>query len=146
VVRRIQDQGLGKYSDKGIPAFLYMDENGEPRMDKTKSNAGINYIKKRAKEKGSKITWADIRDAEGLQTNHVDLTFTGEMFRDLHIIGTNVQGGRVTTILGASRSETIKKLQWNVDRYGSFLQPTADERRKIVAIIHKRINQKIVFK
>ena len=144
VVKQIQEEGVGKYSTKGVPAYLYLDENGEPKLERTKSNAGINFIKKRAKEDKKKmLTWADLRDAEGLQTNFVDLTFTGEMFRDLHIIGTNIQQGRITTILGASRKETQDKLKWSVARYGNILQPNQEEKARIVAIIKKQITKKL---
>lgn len=141
VVNRIQSEGVGEYSERDLPAFFYLDNTGSARMDKTKSNRGKKFIEKAAKKRES-INWADIRDAEGLQTEFVDLTFTGEMLRGLHIVGTNVQGARVTTILGGDRAEVIKKLEWNVDRYGPFLSPTTEERAKIVAIIKKRFNQR----
>jgi len=146
VIKRIQEDGIGSYSTKKIPAYLMMEDKATVRLDKTKSNAGINFIKKKAAEKDPKdrlLNWADIRDAEGLQTDHVDLTFTGEMFRNLHIIGTNVQSGRVTTILGGTHREAQQKLEWNVARYGNFLQPTPQEKAMIIAIVKKRFQEKI---
>lgn len=142
VVRRIQQDGVGQYSERDMPAFLFFN-GSEPDPKKTKSNAGIKFIKD-SKKKQQSINWADIRDAEGLQTDHVDLTFTGEMFRDLNIIGVNVQSHRVTAILGCSRKETQDKLMWNVERYGNFMQPTTEETDKILNIVHKRVNEKII--
>lgn len=137
VVRRIQSQGVGEYSEKKMPTFFFMTENGSPDNRKTKTNSGSKFIADAAVE-NKMINWADIRDAEGLQTDYVDLTFTGETFRDLNIIGVNVQRGRVTAILGCSRQETIDKLRWNVERYGNFMDPTPEERAQIVAIINTR--------
>jgi hypothetical protein len=142
VVKRVQENGLGQYSERDMPSFLFFD-GSEPDPNKTKSNAGIKFIKDSYKKRDN-INWADIRDAEGLQTDHVDLTFTGEMFRDLNVIGVNVQAHRVTAILGCSRKETQDKLRWNVERYGNFMQPTKDETDKIVSIIHKRVDEKII--
>lgn len=141
VVRRIQAEGVGDYSDNPLPLFFFTNPGGTAKLDKTKSNAGIKFIEQAAKDPAKKkrgITWAEIRDAEGLQTDFVDLTFTGEMFRDLHILGTNVQRGKVTTLLGASRQETINKLKWNAERYGAFFDPTPAEVASIRKIIEKR--------
>lgn len=151
VVRRIQAEGVGEYSDKPLPVYFFKDANGV-KLEKTKSNAGIRFIEKAAIEKAAGkrkgITWAEIRDAEGLQTEHVDLTFTGEMFRDLHILGTNVQRYKITTILGASRKETQDKLKYNAIRYGSFLDLRADELASVKRILQKRTTEilKTVFK
>lgn len=142
VVKRIQEQGIGQYSEKDMPAFFFFTDDGQVDPNKTKSNAGIKFIQK-AQKKRESINWADIRDAEGLQTEHVDMTFTGETFRDLNIIGVNVQAGRVTAILGCSRKETQDKLKWNVERYGDFMSPTAEETAKIMAIVQKRFNTKL---
>jgi hypothetical protein len=140
-VRNVQENGVGEYSKNKLPYFYFLG------ADKTKSNAGIKFIAdvgKDPKKKKEGLTWAELRDAEGLQTDHVDLTFTGEMFRNLKILGTNVQkGGRVITLLGTDHPETINKLKWNAERYGDFLTISTSDRATIKSIIDKRVSQLI---
>ena len=126
IILRIQNEGIGKtYSTKKIPAYLLLlDEN---KLDTQKT---IDFVKSKAnaEEKEDRYTnWAEVREAHGNQSAFVDLTFTGRMLNNIGIIRTEVKDRVYHTYVGGFTEEVRQKIAWNVDRYGDFFQPTAEE-------------------
>lgn len=121
IERNIRVVGFGaQYSGNKIPAWLF--------EGKEKSNAGKNYIesvkKKDAKAKEDEdqgMTWADLRMAEGLPTDHVDLSFTNKMWAGITPLKPYYENGILYAPLGGTTQETVNKLNWNRDRYGDFM-------------------------
>lgn len=126
--RKIREVGFGaKYSNRRVPAWYFIGEH--------KSKAGEAYILKKQAydEKNAKIvdgekvyaedagvTWAELREAEGLQADHVDLGFTNKMWAGLIPEAPYYEEGRIVCRLAGNTVEVINKLSWNFKHYGDF--------------------------
>jgi hypothetical protein len=111
--RTIKEKGFGAvYSTSELPAFWFQGKESTQR--------GASFIENKIK-KDEGMAWRDLREAEGLQTEHVDLTFTGEMFAGMYPDDPVVEGNRVIAPLGHTNKEGQKKMNYNRDRYGDFI-------------------------
>jgi len=143
IQNRIQEQGLDDqnnplqygsgtpYSEKDIPAFFY--KNAETL------NAGATSYVDEQIESGEGISYKDWREANNLQTDHVDLTFTGNMWKRIGL--TSVKTGQniaIVTIEGRT-DEAQEKLFFNSVRYGDILQPNKDELDELEFIVDTRL-------
>ena len=126
--KTIRDEGFGaQYSTKHVPAFFL--------LGKEKSNAGRNFIENKIKqdEKNTHVqdgvkyypaddglNWKELREAEGLPTDHVNLSFTNKMWAGIGPQDVQVRGGVYVCPLGGSTAEVVDKLKWQFSRYGDF--------------------------
>lgn len=140
VTLRIQSQGLGvPYSTTGVPVFFF--------ANRAQNAAGRDYIKRKEKEKGKARlgTWEEFKQAQGYGSTSVNLTYTGRMFRSLTTIFAGFSGLIFTARIVASDEEEAKKVQYNMARYGDFLQPQGVEVAQVAevgqAALAKIINQ-----
>lgn len=108
---------LGKYSDGVVPAYWL--------EGKELNGAGTSFIAKKMEEKEPKdrvTNWKELRRAQGLQTDHVDLTYSGEMWRGLLPQPYTEEGGKFISILAHNNQDGQDKLNWNRQRYGDFIR------------------------
>lgn len=127
---RIQSKGVtgAKYSDTKVPLFFVSGKNlnkkGEKFTDKQKG-AGKDG-------KDGFVSYKDVRHANGLQTEFVDLTFSGRMFGGTRLLSTENEGNEFTANVGGTDQEVDNKLGWNVERYGpDTFSPTKEEQAEI---------------
>ena len=134
--RNIRDRGFGAaYSNHKIPAFNFLGHE--------KSKAGERFIRQRMKEddknativngekvyaEGAGMTWAELRQAEGLQTDHVDLGFTNKMWAGMVPQEPYYSEGKIICPLGGNNVEVINKWTWQNLRYGNFFGKALGER------------------
>ncbi|WP_313418827.1 hypothetical protein [Sphingobacterium multivorum] len=141
VVNRIQSEGIpGEvYSDKGVPAYFYAGFSSTAGKNKGKTydssyprlNSGFDrMIEKKLKKKES-VSWKDVREANGLQTNHVDFTFSGRTFQNLNVVSVERSGFVSKAYLGANDPEVAQRLFYGFHQYGDFLQPNEKERKML---------------
>jgi len=126
---RILNEGIeGKsYSTNLLPAYFFTG----------KSISAGGEAKVKAKNKANKykgVSYEEFRTANNLQTNHVDLRLSGDMWRDMDVLE-STGTLRVTTIAGSKNSITYKDGQktgdvvgYLAERYGDFLTPTPQEK------------------
>ena len=115
--RTIKDKGFGEqYSNTKVPAWF---------MDGRELNApGSTFIarKKKAKTEEERLTnWKEFREAQGLQTGHVDLSYSNEMWSGMLPQPPFQKGDIFLAPLGHTNQEGQKKMNWNRDRYGDFI-------------------------
>lgn len=139
VVRRLQSEGIpgASYSEKGVPAYL-VEKSSYARL-----NSGFDRMIKRKKKSGEPVSWKDVRAANGLQTNHVDYTFSGRTLQNLTIVDTVVNGPLVTAYLGANEPESASKLSYGFARYGNFLAPNEEEKVLLLDQVKEQMNERI---
>jgi len=128
---RILNDGIeGKsYSTNPLPSFFFTGKSISAGGE-----AKVKAIEKKNKKLGiSGISYSDFRDANNLQTNHVDLRLSGDMWRDMDVLESSGTL-KVTTIAGSKNSITYKDGQttgqvvgYLAERYGDFLTPTKQE-------------------
>lgn len=116
--RTIKDKGFGQlYSDTKVPAWFMKGKELNKR--------GLNYIltlEKNATEDEPALTnWGEFRQAQGLQTAFVDLSYSNKMWAGM--FPQDVQQDLYTYIapLGNNTREGQDKMNWNFERYGDFL-------------------------
>ena len=130
VTLRIQRDGLpGKtYSTKDFPLFWFTN-----KALNAAGNAWLAGKKKRtgAERKSDPANWGGFRRAQGLPSNTVNLTYTGGMFRALHALPGSGSGTLYTAAIAASDSESTAKMQYNMARYGDFLEPMPAEAAQV---------------
>lgn len=151
--------GNPTYSNNpGVPAYLYKGKNSD--YPKALNAAGRRYINAKIKEgqkfsdsiknkrkkapividgKPGFINWKGLRNAQGLQVERVDLTYSGRMFQNIFVIDNKIMGTLYQAVLGGQDTETINKLRWNYARYGNFLKPP----QIALDFGHKRLNDRI---
>ncbi len=111
--KKLRQQGMGaKYSETTYPAFFL--------EGKEKSGAGKKYIEK-AIEDDVEVNWKGLRQAEGLPTDFVNLSFTNKMWAGMGPQTPYWKDGVVYSPLGGNTIEVVNKMNWNYDRYGDFL-------------------------
>ena len=131
---RILNEGLPgvKYSTNKLPGFFF---TGKSISDLGK-DAVNSVIKKNQKSGTPGISYEEFRKANGLQTSHVDLRLTGDMWSDMDVLEGSGAGFKYITEAGSKNSITYpdgKKtgdiVGYLAERYGDFLTPTIAEER-----------------
>lgn len=137
--RTIKDKGFGeKYSTASMPAYFYKGftgKNGTTYLPQYLNKRGLAYIEKIEKQQAqenkknktsyrAKISWAEFRKAQGLQTGHVDLTYSGKMWAGMFPQDVVVEGFKYIAPLGNNTKEGQDKMNWNFEQYGDFIGAT----------------------
>lgn len=154
VVNRIQQEGLeGKqYSNQKLPEFYFegkdLNAGGRnllERKDKKKMRQGIRYLGGKVRKNAAidaesdGISYREWRQANGLQVAHVDLTYTGMMFRGLKKLEHKTDGNTHVVRIYSEHEEVNKKLRWNAQRFGDFLAFNHDEKQMLEEIFKNRL-------
>lgn len=66
-------------------------------------------------------TYAELRESRGMQTGHVDLTFTTRMWEGMRPDDPINEGSKYFCYLGHNDQEGRNKMNWNFERYGDFI-------------------------
>lgn len=66
--------------------------------------------------------YKELRQLNGLQISHVDLTFTGRMLQNIRVLRDEQKGFKFLAFIGASNEENKKKMEGLNKRYGNFLK------------------------
>lgn len=127
---KIRKDGIGNYSDVKVNPGLF--------IGKELNSAGSSFIDSLI-EKGKKdeeghvtieeehwITWGDFREAQGLQSSHVDLSYSNEMWRGMLPVPVLQKGDEYISRLAHTNDEGQSKMNWNYNRYGDFILDNAD--------------------
>lgn len=130
---------LGRYSAGVVPAFWLEGKELNAR--------GTSFLAKvmKAKEPKDRVTnWGELRKAQGLQTDHVDLTYSGEMWRGLMPQPYRVDGTMYVSDLAHNNKAGQDKLNWNRQRYGNFVMKalnTGDNQEAIKAVLNEEMKR-----
>jgi len=91
------------------------------------------------------------RDETGRRTDFVNLSYTGQMFRDIGVKKNIINGTKVITSVGAkdtknrsSGTKTSEIVEGHADRYGNFLKPNKEEASAIGKQITADITKVII--
>lgn len=131
IQERVQEKGqkssggsFENYSTNPLPLFFF-----EGKSNRKSAAARIT-----SKNYPDGLSYAGFRQLNGLQTAFVDLTFSGDMFRDIKARQTGPVGRHVYTAkIGAERKDNQDKIRWNTRRKGVFLALSTEEKEKIKA-------------
>lgn len=102
------------YSTTEIPTYFF--------KAKVRNQGGRDYLKNNPLG-----TWHEFRKAQGLQSESVNLSYTGRFWASLSP-GPLVRLGRVLSVEVAVGDSSVEQYaDYLVDRYGEFYQPTQTE-------------------
>lgn len=128
---RILNEGVeGKsYSTNPLPEFYFVGKSISAGGE-----AKVKAVAKKNKKLGIPgISYTEFRNANNLQTDHVDLRLSGDMWRDMDVLE-STGTLRVTTVAGSKNSITYQNgkktgdiVGYLAERYGDFLTPTKQE-------------------
>lgn len=114
--RTIKDKGFGEmYSNTKVPAWFMSGK------ELNASGAAFIAKKKKAKKGENFTNWKEFREAQGLQTGHVDLTYSGKMWAGMFPQEAYQKGDMFIAPLGHNNREGQKEMNWNRERYGDFI-------------------------
>ena len=117
---RLDDEGneFGQYSDAVVPRWYFNKLNTQAS-------------KKILERKGWFVSYKDLRDARGFQTESYDYTFTGRFFAELNaaIVEDSISSTTVE-IRGSERSQLI--LDGQSDKLGKSLLLLSEEELQII--------------
>lgn len=152
------DGTLGKYSENQVPVFLFKNAPSlkQGLFDKIykqmKKASGAGVKKGGAPTALLTLSYAEWREANGLEINHVDLTFTGNTWKDIGILANDNQQGifsvtvgaenKITRIDGKTTDEIVSK--W-ADKYGEIIDMTKQEEEKAAKTLDDEL-QKLLDK
>jgi hypothetical protein len=136
VKNRIREEGIDdNYSNKKtVPAYLLAHK----ATNKTKAKA---WVKKKYKSDEPLANWKELREVMGLKTDAVNLTYTGQMFRNLKQVQVSVDGFRILARIKGIDKATKDKLKWNKERYRNFLTMTKQEKEHTKMLIKNRLRE-----
>ena len=83
------------------------------------------------------------RKKKGLQTNYMDLTFTGGMWRSIGHVGTK-QGKETTVSIGGRDEFTQNKIDWNSEKQFEVLKLSKEEERILDEIFAEEF-ERVIF-
>lgn len=114
------DDNYVAYSANLIPTWFF--------KGKERNQAGRKYI-----QENPLGNWKGFRNAQGLDSDNVNLSYTNRMWTSYgsQIKVVQYGPGVFRAIVDASDDEERKKMAYNVERYGNFMVPTEDERLRI---------------
>lgn len=142
--QRVEKEGAkpgAKYSEEPMYATQKVFNNKgafKPRGKKAKVK-GKDKLRKSMYLPGG---YRELRQVQGLQTNVVDLEYSGRMHQNTKPLKVeNKSELSVVAIVGATNEENKKKLAGNFKRYGNFLAVTKEIAAEINPIAIKRINE-----
>lgn len=136
VVNRIQNEGV----HDGMARYSTNKLNPEKLLG-TELRAGAAA---ELREKGS-MSYEEWRVANGLQVDHVDLTYSGRMFQNFQVQGTNREGNSIVTVISVTQQDEIKKMEANKERYGDFLEITEKEKDLLILDFEDELIQKLAL-
>jgi hypothetical protein len=126
----IKKKGFGaQYSENKIPAWLM--------EGKELNGKGKKFIDDAVKSE-TEINWKELRNAQGLPTDHVNLSYSNKMLSALEPLPPYWKSGKIIAPLGAGNVEAQNKLNWNRDRYGNFFS-------KVLGKVEVTVMRKVVF-
>lgn len=116
--RVIKEKGFGKtYSTTKVPAWFM--------GGKELNGKGLTYLsnlKERATdEEPAETNWGEFRAAQGLQTDHVDLSYTNKMWAGMFPQEVQVNLFEYVAPLGNNTTEGQNKMNWNYERFGDYI-------------------------
>ena len=125
IEERVKEKGVGEYSTNPVPTFFF--------YGKSRNQGGRDLIDKK-EENNEGIYWGEFRKAQGLQSDHVDLTYSGRMFANIKL--TNLRNNQFYFIatIAPDIVDEIKKLGYQTDRYGDFLVLTPEQDKDITEL------------
>jgi len=144
-IERMQERGKGsdgrnlkKYSKNKLPSFFFTNAKDKP------------LSKARAKTFKGGISYEEYRKAVGLPTDKVTLTRTGEMLRNIGVIGAGAQGSSFLVRIGFRRDAMRERMGHVLEQRPNAFGFTKGERTKLrknftrgmLRIINQRIRSK----
>ncbi len=107
---------FGQYSQSVVPYWFY---KGKGRV----SNADQKVLDRY----GYFASYADFREVNNLQSEQIDLTFTGAMWSSAGVQETEVNKGVATAVISFKGEDNILKAGYHGERFGNILTPNEEE-------------------
>lgn len=120
--------------EASLDAVVMISDRVQQRGENT---AGEKMITKSTPKKGAySSSYADKRVKNGLQIEHIDLTFQGDMMNDFTV----APDGETGYIIGFRGQLSSDKSEWNERKFGTIFQLSETESELIKSIITNKIN------
>lgn len=152
--RNTKEKGFGaKYSQNKIPAWFLHGKELNQKGTKFLQDRGVDMqtgkqgdAKKKRRKKGEtadpghfdKMTnWSEFRAAQGLEIDHVDLSYSNKMWANMQPVRVEQKGDIYLAPLGATNTEAQNKMNWNHERYGDFVGKalTEEDRNTLTDVV-----------
>jgi len=141
--------------------FLSVINNELPKINEICAVTALSILKQRIIDDGIGANGASLgsyspsyvetRKKNNKQTNHVDLKFTGDMWRDIDVISSELKGDTAVTVVTAKNAINRGKLKTedimfnNAERYGDFMALSPEEEEQVASVFDKEL-QKVIDK
>src|SRR5690606_37271109 len=120
IERRVKTEGIGEYSSKkSAPSFYFYGKGN----NKGREAAFIKEKSKKINGKPQYTNWAEFRESQGLQSDHVDGTFSGRTWNNVKVLAKGKRGPlKYFATIGNDQEAEEKKMEYLTDRYGDFFK------------------------
>ena len=119
---------FGQYSQALVPRwYLYNRSNSSGADQRVRKGSWFQ-------------SYRDLREANGLPTDNIDFTFSGEMLRNTGVTEIINNGNSTTVAIGGQTTQAKRKLGYQLDRFGNILALNEQERGFVIESYQERIN------
>lgn len=142
---------FGKYSTNELPGFWFVGKGLSKGAD-TKLASELKKQRK-AGNKRPGISYEKWRDMNNLQTDHKDFKFTGDTWKDIDVLETQISGWKAITEIASKDSITKKQgngslstgqlTEYLGQKYGNFLASNNQENELMNQVLEDEVQQLI---
>lgn len=163
---RVQDDGekadgssFKEYSTNDLPAWYYLGKSRGEQLaggSKTYTRSGYSPPFKKMVARQAKAgkgfahqgwSYKEWREANNLQTDHKDFSFTGKMWKNIKIKLVRSRTGELQYYIGPNAPDEKQKLEWNEAQQGEILALSTSEQNKLASryedFVHDYFNKHI---
>jgi hypothetical protein len=134
---RVQNEGKnskgGKmplYSDKPLPLYYFGNSNNQGAVAK---------FKKDVTDGKAVSSYETFRRYHGMPTDKRTTTFTGDMWKDVHVEITEKTATKTEVTIKARSQRNQNKLNWNSKTANTNILSLSDEERKLINEAHQEM-------
>jgi len=142
--------------------FLSVINDELPAINEISAVTALSILKQRIIDDGIGSNGASLgryspsyvktRKRNNKQTDHVDLQFTGDMWRDIGVVSSELKGNTAITVVTAKNSisrkggQTTEDIMFNnAERYGDFMSLSPEEEQQVADVFDIEL-QKVIDK
>jgi len=120
-------QPFGQYSEALVPQWMYYGKSlSDGAEDKIRQGDWFQ-------------SYADFREANNLDSEDIDFTFSGDMWRNTGVKMVQSSGAQTVVIVGGQTTRAQDIIDWQEERYGNIIAINEEEERFVIEAHEERV-------
>ena len=119
-------QPFGQYSIIQMPSWMFFGKSLKPSAE-----SEVNDL--------DELSYAEFRDINGLDSEDIDFTFSGDMWRNTGVKMVQSSGAQTVVIVGGQTTRAQDIIDWQEERYGNIIAINEEEERFVIEAHEERV-------